>query len=87
MAIPFVPPIVEIQTWSPEKMKRDLKKDYEILKKDGWWARFLSNHDKPRQVSLYGNDREFWSESAKCWHVICTRFLVPPLFSRAKNLE
>lgn len=65
MAIPFVPPIVEIQTWSPEKMKRDLKKDYEILKKDGWWARFLSNHDKPRQVSLYGNDREFWSESAK----------------------
>ena len=25
--------IVEIQTWSPEKMKRDLKKDYEILKK------------------------------------------------------
>ena len=33
MAIPFVPPIVEIQTWSPEKMKRDLKKDYEILKK------------------------------------------------------
>ena len=26
---------------------------------------FLSNHDKPRQVSLYGNDREFWSESAK----------------------
>lgn len=46
-------------------MKRDLKKDYEILKKDGWWARFLSNHDKPRQVSLYGNDREFWSESAK----------------------
>ena len=35
MAIPFVPPIVEIQTWSPEKMKRDLKKDYEILKKEG----------------------------------------------------
>ncbi len=35
MAIPFVPPIVEIQTWSPEKMKRDLKTDYEILKKDG----------------------------------------------------
>ena len=42
-----------------------LRKDYEILKKNGWWARFLSNHDKPRQVSLYGNDREFWSESAK----------------------
>ena len=33
MAIPFVPPIVEIQTWSPEKMKRDLRHDYELLKK------------------------------------------------------
>ena len=65
MSIPFVLPIVEIQTWSPEKMKRDLKKDYEVLKKDGWWARFLSNHDKPRQVSLYGNDKEYWKESAK----------------------
>ena len=52
MAIPFVPPIVEIRTWSPEKMKRDLHHNYELLKADGWWARFLSNHDKPRQVSL-----------------------------------
>ena len=65
MAIPFVPPIVEIQTWSPEKMKRDLRHDYELLKKDGWWARFLSNHDKPRQVSLYGNDTTFREVSAK----------------------
>lgn len=65
MAIPFVLPIVEIQTWSPEKMKRDLEKDYQALKEDGWWARFLSNHDKPRQVSLYGNDGLYWKESAK----------------------
>ncbi|MDO5538677.1 MAG: alpha-glucosidase [Eubacteriales bacterium] len=65
MSIPFILPIVEIETWSPEKMKRDLKKEYEVLKKDGWWARFLSNHDKPRQVSLYGNDGAYWKESAK----------------------
>ena len=65
MAIPFVLPIVEIQTWSPEKMKRDLEKDYQALKEDGWWTRFLSNHDKPRQVSLYGNDGLYWKESAK----------------------
>ena len=65
MAIPFVPPSVEIQTWSPEKMKRDLRHDYELLKKDGWWARFLSNHDKPRQVSLYGNDTTCREVSAK----------------------
>ena len=65
MAIPFVPPIVEIKTWSPEKLKEDLERDYRVLKEDGWWARFFSNHDKPRQVSLYGNDTVYWKESAK----------------------
>ncbi len=65
MAIPFVPPIVEIETWSPENFKRNLTETYETLKEDGWWARFLSNHDKPRQVSLYGNDGCYWKESAK----------------------
>ena len=65
MSIPFVPPIVEIQTWSPEKMKKDLEEDYHVEKEDGWWARFLSNHDKPRQVSLYGNDRAYWKECVK----------------------
>lgn len=65
MAIPFVPPIVELETWSPENFKRNLTETYETLKEDGWWARFLSNHDKPRQVSLYGNDGRYWKESAK----------------------
>lgn len=65
MAIPFVPPIVEISTWSPLKMKRSISENYSILKEDGWWARFLSNHDKPRQVSLYGDDSTYWKESAK----------------------
>lgn len=65
MAIPFVPPVVEIRTWSPERFKKDLEETYECLKEDGWWARFLSNHDKPRQVSLYGDDRRYWKESAK----------------------
>jgi oligo-1,6-glucosidase len=65
MAIPFVPPIVEVNTWSPLKMRQALKESYEPLKQSGWWARFLSNHDKPRQVSLYGNDEEYWEVSAK----------------------
>ncbi len=65
MAIAFVPPIVEIKTWSPERFKREVEENYECLKEDGWWARFLSNHDKPRQVSLYGDDKRYWKESAK----------------------
>lgn len=65
MAIPFIPPIVEIETWSPENIKKELTETYNATCKDGWWARFFSNHDKPRQVSLYGNDTEYWKESAK----------------------
>ena len=65
MCIPFVPPIVEINTWSPLSMKKNILETYGVLKDDGWWARFLSNHDKPRQVSLYGNDKEYRSRSAK----------------------
>lgn len=65
MAIPFVPPIVEISTWSPQKLSRETAESWRALHASGWWARFFSNHDKPRQVSLYGNDKEFWEPSAK----------------------
>jgi oligo-1,6-glucosidase len=65
MAIPFVAPVVEINTWSPKKWKENIAAEYDALKDHGWWARFFSNHDKPRQVSLYGNDQEYWEVSAK----------------------
>lgn len=65
MTIGFIPPIVEIQTWSPERFKQNIEETYLKNKQDGWWARFLSNHDKPRQVSLYGDDQQWWKESAK----------------------
>lgn len=65
MAIPFVAPVVELETWSPERLKERLAAEYEALKEDGWWARFFSNHDKPRQVSLYGDDGKYWKQSAK----------------------
>ena len=65
MAIPFVPPVVEIHTWSPKKLKEDTRESYQLLRKEGWWARFFSNHDKPRQVSLYGDDKDHWEVSAK----------------------
>ncbi len=65
MAIPVVSPAVEIDTWSPQKLRRDVLESYEALKDSGWWARFFSNHDKPRQVSLYGDDGPYWEVSAK----------------------
>ncbi|MBS6196718.1 MAG: alpha-glucosidase [Clostridiales bacterium] len=65
MVIPFIPPIVEIETWSPQNLKTGITETYEATKENCWWARFFSNHDKPRQVSLYGNDKIYWKESAK----------------------
>ncbi|MBU3851801.1 MAG: alpha-glucosidase [Candidatus Paralactobacillus gallistercoris] len=34
--------------------------------KYGWNALFTENHDLPRSVSIYGSDRHYWLESAKC---------------------
>ncbi|MCH1626143.1 glycoside hydrolase family 13 protein [Ferdinandcohnia quinoae] len=34
------------------------------LEGKGWNALFIENHDKPRVVSTWGNDQEFWRESA-----------------------
>ncbi|MCD8501814.1 MAG: alpha-glucosidase [Bacillaceae bacterium] len=34
------------------------------LEHDGWNALFIENHDKARAVSTWGNDKEYWRESA-----------------------
>jgi len=37
----------------------------EKFKSDGWGSIFLGNHDFQRIVSRFGNDADFWEESAK----------------------
>lgn len=54
-------------------MKPDLKKLTDLFrtwqlgmqKADGWNAMFWCNHDQPRAVSRFGNDKEYWKESSK----------------------
>lgn len=46
-------------------MKKIHRKWYEVLHNKGWQSQYLSNHDQPRQVSVYGNDRVFRKKSAK----------------------
>lgn len=36
------------------------------VEKDFYIGNFLSNHDQPRAVSRYGNDKKYHDESAKC---------------------
>ena len=35
-----------------------------MLKKNGWISQYLTNHDTPRQVSRFANDKEYRYESA-----------------------
>ena len=65
MAIPFLPPVAEYGVHVPTMLRDRLINRYNALPKDGWWAQFMSNHDKPRQVSFFGNDGQFREVSAK----------------------
>ncbi|WP_409304621.1 glycoside hydrolase family 13 protein [Peribacillus sp. SCS-155] len=46
-------------------LKKTLTKWQVGLQGKGWNALFLENHDQPRSVSTWGNDRQYWKESAK----------------------
>ncbi|WP_144554288.1 alpha-glucosidase [Bacillus sp. X1(2014)] len=47
------------------KLKKILTKWQTGLEGRGWNALFIENHDQPRRVSSWGNDKEYWKESAK----------------------
>lgn len=56
--------------WDLRQLKlTDLKKSFTKwqngLEGEGWNSLYLNNHDQPRMVSRFGNDREFRIESAK----------------------
>jgi alpha-glucosidase len=61
-----------LDLWDAEKkkdldvvgLKKVLTRWQKGLENDGWNALFIENHDKPRVVSTWGNDQEFWKESA-----------------------
>ncbi|MGJ7920785.1 glycoside hydrolase family 13 protein [Neobacillus sp. LXY-4] len=46
------------------ELKQVLSRWQKGLENSGWNALFIENHDKPRMVSTWGNDREFLRESA-----------------------
>ncbi|SFB03041.1 MULTISPECIES: alpha-glucosidase [unclassified Bacillus (in: firmicutes)] len=61
-----------LDLWDAEKkkkldvvgLKKALTRWQKGLEKDGWNALFIENHDKPRVVSTWGNDDQYWRESA-----------------------
>ncbi|QKS70530.1 alpha-glucosidase [Paenalkalicoccus suaedae] len=45
-------------------LKKVLSRWQNALDKDGWNALFIENHDKARVVSSWGDDEDYWRESA-----------------------
>lgn len=45
---------------------KDIQKRWaDVIRQGGWSTQYLTNHDSPRQISRFGNDREFRVESGK----------------------
>lgn len=52
------------ETLDVVNLKKILTRWQKGLEHDGWNALFIENHDKARVVSTWGNDEEYWQESA-----------------------
>ncbi len=53
-------------TWSMHEFKRVFKTWDDAFLDKGWGSIFLGNHDFARMVSRWGDDKKYWSASAKC---------------------
>jgi len=51
-------------------LKKSLARWQAGLATTGWNSLYLNNHDQPRLVSRFGNDREFRYESATLWALV-----------------
>ncbi|GHI00709.1 glycoside hydrolase family 13 protein [Neobacillus kokaensis] len=67
-----------LSLWDAEKkkdldiieLKDVLSRWQKALEGKGWNALFIENHDKARVVSTWGNDKEYWRESATAFAAI-----------------
>ncbi|MDO7906771.1 alpha-glucosidase [Paenibacillus sp. JX-17] len=55
----------DIRTWTLVELKKIMSRWQTVLHDRGWNANYLSNHDQPRPVSRFGNDKRYREESAK----------------------
>jgi len=71
----------EASETSAVHFKEYFKEWYDSLSPMGWDALFLGNHDMPRQVSLFGDDKKYWRESATALaSMILTQWGTPFLY-------
>lgn len=51
--------------WSVVEFKQVMSRWQKELENKGWNSLYLTNHDVPRSVSRFGDDKRYWQESAK----------------------
>ena len=51
--------------WSVVAFKEVMTRWQKALENNGWNSVYLTNHDVPRAVSRFGDDKRYWQESAK----------------------
>lgn len=60
----------DIKEFTLPQFKRVFKVWDDAIKEDAWLSIFLDNHDFPRMVSRFGNDKQYRQESAKLLAVL-----------------
>lgn len=64
----------DLKPWNLAELKQVMSKWQKGLEGRGWNSLYWENHDQPRSVSRFGNDRDYHAESAKmlatCLHMM-----------------
>ncbi|CAF4043123.1 unnamed protein product [Rotaria sordida] len=66
--------------------KRVMTKWLKSLEKNGWNALFLENHDKPRIISTWGNDKEYWRDCATAFATVYMLMMGTPFIYQGQEI-
>ncbi len=73
--------------WSIMDLKKVVSKWQNDMQKNNYWmANYLSNHDQPRQVSRFGNDKKYINESAKALAILNFTLMGTPIMYQGEEI-
>ncbi|UJR31216.1 hypothetical protein I4U23_018720 [Adineta vaga] len=67
-------------------LKRIMTRWEKGLEKSGWNALFIENHDKPRIVSTWGNDKEYWRDCATAFGTVYMLMMGTPFIYQGQEI-
>ncbi|CAF3778321.1 unnamed protein product, partial [Rotaria sp. Silwood1] len=66
--------------------KRILTRWEKSLEKTGWNALFVENHDKPRIISTWGDDKEYWRDCATAFATVYMLMMGTPFIYQGQEI-